>query len=91
MLIQFDLLEKGDEINEVTEVIKKVRKIQRTLLFSYGELTKIAKSERQKHIFDLLEEMTNENAFDGSFDVKMAHLMYEKCEPLELNFIEYFQ
>lgn len=57
-LIQFDLLEKGQGIEEVREVLTRLRRIQKALLYRYGELTKIAKGERQKQIFDMLEEMT---------------------------------
>lgn len=57
-LIQFDLLEKGQGIEELTEVLTRLRRIQKALLYRYGELTKIAKGERQKQIFDMLEEIT---------------------------------
>lgn len=57
-LIQFDLFEKGEGIKEATNVIKRLRRIQQALLYRYGELTNIAKAERQKQIFDLLEEIT---------------------------------
>ncbi|XP_031639538.1 zinc finger BED domain-containing protein DAYSLEEPER-like [Contarinia nasturtii] len=65
-LIQYDLLIKGQDIDEVTEVIRKVRRIQKALLFSYGALIKIAKGERQRQVLELLEEITNiEDALDA--------------------------
>lgn len=57
-LIQHDLIEKGRGIEDVTNLISRLRRIQKALLFSYGALTKIANVERQKQIFELLEEMT---------------------------------
>ena len=65
-LIQFDLMQKGEGIEDVRNVIKKLRLIQKAMLYRYGELSEIAKGERQKQIFDLLEEMTAiEEAFEA--------------------------
>lgn len=58
-LIQHDLLQKGEGIDDVKNLILKLRKIQKNLLFSYGELTKIANVERQKQIFEMLEHLTS--------------------------------
>ncbi|XP_055306784.1 uncharacterized protein LOC129571046 [Sitodiplosis mosellana] len=57
-LIQFDLIQKGEGIEDLKNIIKKLRLIQKALLYSYGQLTKMAKNERQKQIFELLEELT---------------------------------
>lgn len=57
-LIQFDLLKKnGEKVKPILELIEKLRKIQRTLIFKHGEITKIYDRDRNEQIFLLLEQL----------------------------------
>lgn len=57
-LIQFDLLEKNkNEVKPFCELIDKLRKIQRTLVYKYDELTRIYNRDQNERIFVMLEQM----------------------------------
>lgn len=57
-LIQFDLLDKKkDEVKPFCEVIEKLRKIQRALIYKYDELKRIYEKDQNERIFVMLEHM----------------------------------
>lgn len=57
-LIQFDLFKKnGEKVKPILELLEKLRKIQRTLIFKHEEMTNIYNKDRNEQIFLLLEQL----------------------------------
>lgn len=57
-LITYDLLQKNRKrVQPICDLIEKLRKIQRSLIYKYGELSKIYKKDRNDSIFTLLEQL----------------------------------
>lgn len=76
-LIQFDLLEKnGHQIQPICDLIEKLRKIQRTLIYRFDQLSKIYKRDQNEKVFQMLENLetidehwTASEQFDANPDV----------------------
>lgn len=65
-LIQKDLIE-DPEMKAILDLIGKLRRVQSKLLYRYQELKQIHEDDRQKRIFELLEEFTqNEDIFEAN-------------------------
>lgn len=60
LLIQTDLLgnkDKDPDIEKLTDVIKKMKRIQQALVYKYDELKRMFEHEKQDRIFAMLSEM----------------------------------
>lgn len=73
-LIQFDMLDKNKTIlKPIVDLLEKLRKIQRALVYKHEELCKIYRRDRDEQIFVILEQFelieeywnTNEHFIDG--------------------------
>lgn len=66
-LIQHDLM-KNDDVKPISDLIVKLRKIQKSLLYKYQEMKNIHEDDRQKQMYALLEEFAEtDDIFEAEY------------------------